>query len=100
MERVAAAIAAEAKDAELRRIDDVVVSRDGDKFIAVEGPNPYAPGARRAVVEYREAVMQSVEQSTAKVTPEACLPGPPGNSDLLAALPAELAQPGRLSIVR
>jgi hypothetical protein len=104
-ERVAAAIAAEAKDAGLRRIDDVVVGKNGENFIAIEGPNPYAPESRRATVDYGEALVRSVEQSTAKITPEACVPGPagpPGNSDLLAALaqPSEPVQLGRSPSMR
>lgn len=89
MERVAAAIAADAKAAGLHRIDDVVVAKTGQTFIAIEGLDPYAPESRRTAVDYREARMQSVEQSTAKIIPEACVPGPagpPANSDLLAAL--------------
>ncbi|MFZ5637442.1 MAG: XVIPCD domain-containing protein [Pseudomonadota bacterium] len=105
MARAAAAIAAEAKEAGLRRIDDVVVGTDGGKFIAIEGPNPYAPEARRAAVDYREALTQSVEQSTAKVTPEACRPGPGGpgrEGDLLSALvpPSESIEPARSSLLR
>lgn len=84
-ERVAAAIAAEAKEAGLKGIDHVVVGRQGGPFIAIEGPNPYAPEARRATVDYAEAVGRSVEQSTAKITPEACT-FKPGEERLLSEL--------------
>jgi hypothetical protein len=84
-ERVAAAIAAEAKEAGLKGIDHVVVGRQGGPFIAIEGPNPYAPEARRATVDYAEAIGRSVEQSTAKITPEACT-FKPGEERLLSEL--------------
>ena len=84
-ERVAAALAAEAKEAGLKGIDHVVVGRQGGPFIAIEGPNPYAPEARRATVDYAEAIGRSVEQSTAKITPEACT-FKPGEERLLSEL--------------
>lgn len=100
-ERVAAAIAAEAKEAGLKGIDHVVAGRDGGKFIAIEGPNPYAPEARRATVDYAEAVARSVEQSTAKITPEACTPKP-GEGLLLSELspPAMSPPSGGMTMLR
>lgn len=100
-ERVAAAIAAEAKEAGLKGIDHVVAGRDGGKFIAIEGPNPYAPEARRATVDYAEAVARSVEQSTAKITPEACT-SKPGEGLLLSELspPAIPPPSGGMTMLR
>lgn len=71
LDRAAAALAASARLAGLRRIDQVMPNARGDGFIALQG-EPRDPGRHLASVATEDAA-QSIERSTARLAQE----GPP-----------------------
>lgn len=63
LDNVAGALAAEAARQGLKRIDQVVIGKDGERFFAVEGEISF-PGHHRIQVDTAQARQQTLEQST------------------------------------
>jgi hypothetical protein len=66
-ERLAMSTFADAKAAGMTSADHVMLNERGSFLIAVQGTDPYAPAAKRAVTDVAQAVERPVEQSLQRV---------------------------------
>jgi hypothetical protein len=65
LDRSAAALASEAKQAGFTQIDHVMMNTRGDRLVAVQG-NLHDPGRHVVSIERANAIAQSIEQSTTR----------------------------------